>query len=868
MAAGLLIALGVLLAPPQQESVRDLALRFRAAQEAFDEADDESERSAALGRLAEFEPGLRDRLRNGPANERSYIELYLSQTLVRLAAFDETATDAECLTRFHEAREHARAYGKERTIARVRVMLAHYHIARGRPREARDELLTSLVEEPSDHDMRPSVLLALGEAQRQLGAYADALAQLEACRALLPRDQPWAAATHAHASGRTGQVYLELGLADVAEPWVEELERLADSDAAANKDQVAARILRANLELIRERLPLLIESLPRQLADEELFPPRSSARGVLLGALGEALVRIERRGAPAGERPGEVLAEALACDLPERDRVLVRWRLAQWHLDHGRTAAAEENLIRARELLAAPTPEERGGPLQEELVLAEAEARLALARGDDREELVRARDRLLDAELRRRSAWEALPPRAGGIGRLQHPTRRERLCTLTSLTLAVAEGEAAADEVASLWGGFPGSGSLSRALDAEPATLALLRRGLVAEGGALLAIQPGPVLSYLLAVDANDAFVLELAGEAVLAELVEAARGGGSALARLAAELLPQELASWLAERDELTFVGAELVGDPPLALLPLAGGGTLGSRLALARLPSLSLGPALLRREAERSGSAPRYDLVLAANPTPHAEVQERFPSARRLPFGERERAELVRPLDPGRLLLLEGDAATPDALADAMPAAHAAQLLVHGVRDETRERPATLVLSPQGDDAGLLDATRIEAWSGAPALVILTACGTAEGPLRLGDEAQGHLGGAWLRAGARCVLLADRELSLHAATELSHRLLRRLFQHGDSPAEALRAVRADWALDGRDQAELAGLRLLGLGHVPLVEPRAMPAASGLAEGRASRRDAPWAAVALAVAATIAAAGALVLARRARDAD
>ena len=76
---------------------------------------------------------------------------------------------------------------------------------------------------------------------------------------------------------------------------------------------------------------------------------------------------------------------------------------------------------------------------------------------------------------------------------------------------------------------------------------------------------------------------------------------------------------------------------------------------------------------------------------------------------------------------------------------------------------------------------------WNG---LVVLSACASGRGPMRTGDDRLASLGGAFLEAGARCVILARFPVEYDRTLELMGRLHARLAA-GDPPAEALRAAR-----------------------------------------------------------------------------
>ena len=108
-----------------------------------------------------------------------------------------------------------------------------------------------------------------------------------------------------------------------------------------------------------------------------------------------------------------------------------------------------------------------------------------------------------------------------------------------------------------------------------------------------------------------------------------------------------------------------------------------------------------------------------------------------------------------------------------------------------------------------------------GAPAarLAILATCSGARGPNRLGDDALGHLGGAFLARGSSCVILSRLDLEYSATLAVLERLEARLAA-GDPPAEALRRVRSDFSAGGKTSLaqHAALLQAVGLGHASVL--------------------------------------------------
>jgi hypothetical protein len=99
--------------------------------------------------------------------------------------------------------------------------------------------------------------------------------------------------------------------------------------------------------------------------------------------------------------------------------------------------------------------------------------------------------------------------------------------------------------------------------------------------------------------------------------------------------------------------------------------------------------------------------------------------------------------------------------------------------------------VLSADGSDDGLFRCEDVER-GGAPRLVVLSSCRTASGPTRKGDPGSADMGGAWLAAGAQAVVLSHADLRFEEAARTSL-VLHRALAEGGSPAEGLRAARAE---------------------------------------------------------------------------
>ena len=301
----------------------------------------------------------------------------------------------------------------------------------------------------------------------------------------------------------------------------------------------------------------------------------------------------------------------------------------------------------------------------------------------------------------------------------------------------------------------------------------------------------------------------------------------------VSAELLPAQAQQWITGWNAVTVLGTAHLGGLPPAALRLADGGWLGAEFAVDAVPSLTLALELERRapparERATQDGSDDLDLVLFAALDPGPAALERWAGleARAVdavhtaaltgPFSGRDTVEDEASLR-ARVLLREqvtraGVMATP--LAE-IPLVH---FLVHGIHLRELERQAALVLAGDADEPELLTCADVESALELSGVVLLSACATARGPGRPGDDSLAHLGGAFLVAGARAVVLAQSPVELDVTLGLMQIVHQRLGL-GDSPAEAMRVARAA-ALTSSNALEAyvaAQYSVIGLGHEPV---------------------------------------------------
>ncbi|MBL8843854.1 MAG: CHAT domain-containing protein [Planctomycetes bacterium] len=664
-------------------------------------------------------------------------------------------------------------------------------------------------------------------ALRRLGRWDECLALLEA--ASRAEGEP---AFVARAAGEYGIALADLGLLDLAAPWVEREWTLARTlDAPA---RIAALYHVADL---RERQRDVAGAIALLEAALGAFPPDrelASARPRLQIRLAHAQLLAEQGGrAPVGaarasrQSLGAALADPAAA-LP--DRVDAFHLLGLAALFDGDPEAARAAVAAAqREVDAAGAPPQ--GLLARalrETVLASAALRDAA--GGATAGLLERRDaaRAVVAELI--EEWRRIAPREGGIGFLSLASRRALLGALVELELRLdPTGEQALarlDEVAAL-------GSLARALPAVAASDGALRSAdrFSAGGGALLWL-PSWIASRLLLIDAHGVALVPLASELRLAETVQALdvalqlavsgaapldpAASDAAIAALREALLPEAAAQRCAGWRERTVVLGEPLATAPLALLFREGA-------PVTTLPSLLVGAAL----AARPRATAAFDVAWLAAPRLERSAD---PALAALPPLATSVAALGlrEAFAGGRLRACEGDEATGEALRDVLAQGTTLlHLFAHGSFDPARRRPAGLLLGDGAGSGAPLWCDQLAAWRGRVDGVVVAACSAARGPRRIGDDSVGDLGGALLAAGARSVLLTHAPVPVAATARLMAAVHREVAR-GASLAGALAAARR--AVDGEAAQVAALFRVVGLGHEPLFPPDRFAAASARA--------------------------------------
>jgi hypothetical protein len=467
--------------------------------------------------------------------------------------------------------------------------------------------------------------------------------------------------------------------------------------------------------------------------------------------------------------------------------------------------------------------------------LTALEARLALDSGAD----TATREHLL-GELERDFAtfldeWSAVPERSEGLGFLLYSERRAILVELVRLELDVRGHAAGARAALDRLVRAQALGSLARFLGGEPVTFDRARGELCNPRAGVLQFLPGPERSFVFAYDDQHLACEELAASrtweldrrdwvALLShpplagENLESRRKSIASIgARLAKALLPAATRELLRGWDEVAIVGIDLLGCTPFDVLPLEEGKTLGYALATTYLPSLTVGSRLLQRAGP--SLAPALELTVLAAPTDPSDSGKLQLKWTPIAWNEGHERELRRVYGADRVRVLTGDAASLSALRELSSSpGGVVEFVAHGFYQPASEPPAGIALAPCAASNGLVHAADLAGLKLGP-LVVLAVCGAGRTPLRSGDDGVSNLGGAFMKAGAQCVVLSPVDLEQGATEALLDEFYAQLTS-GESPARAMRAARRTLIDGGRyaDPFYNSMLQVVGLGSRPLV--------------------------------------------------
>ncbi|MEO0653225.1 MAG: CHAT domain-containing protein, partial [Planctomycetota bacterium] len=142
---------------------------------------------------------------------------------------------------------------------------------------------------------------------------------------------------------------------------------------------------------------------------------------------------------------------------------------------------------------------------------------------------------------------------------------------------------------------------------------------------------------------------------------------------------------------------------------------------------------------------------------------------------------------------------------------------VLAHGVDDPLGAGVGLALVEPRSGGTQTVGADLVATFERVPPVVVLSGCRAARDSGRLGEGGLQGLVGAFLEAGAQCVLAPMTDVELSASIELTQHLQPLLLGRALSPAEALRVARARLA-EGDDQRVVASLlHAFGDAHRPV---------------------------------------------------
>lgn len=731
----------------------------------------------------------------------------------------------------------------------------------GPPERATQALEHWLARFPDDLVRRPFLLGAAADERRLQHSWNFAWRDLKLAEEALARvlAQPDA---HAPVLRRTlaserCQLEFACGLVDQAMASVER-EREAVRDGADDTVSLFSLQLDVSTVALVSDQPAVLSraraELEGALADPQRFADHPEYRAQLRARLA-VVEELWEEAEPARERSApRLLEDALAQPgLGDVDRAMLVLRLTRLAHRSGEPEAAARWLARLdpREDTEAPRL-----PPEYEVAATAWRARLALARGAERAELERH-----DSDVRAcyegfLSSWASRPERAGGVGPLVLESRRLLLGVLVDLCLALGDENKEEDAIDLLLR-EQAVGSLARRFSAPSGSVAEVRSRLLRSDVGMLLYLPSDLFTHLFCIDGERIEHVQLpwryGHEPSLQALTRLLASSPARLSdeeraaqqleieahskELTERLLPRSVQGRLATWKGAYVVGAELLGGVPFECLRV-GATELGTTVALAYLPSIPVGLVL----AQKKSDPPRRELGLLLVAAPEieprsvqiepkpAQIEPKPSQIERsllagtppaLPFGKAE--EDVLTAGYRRATVLAGPRATFTGLVEALQRDEPRVLhfLVHGVTDLERELSGGLALAPCAGhaDGRLWCEDILEGAFRSPELVLLSACGSARGPRRPGDDGLAQLGGAFLARGALCTVQATNDIAFAATVRMMGAFGRGLAA-GESPAEALRAARAELVRETNLSHPFyaQALRVVGLGLEPML--------------------------------------------------
>jgi CHAT domain-containing protein len=606
------------------------------------------------------------------------------------------------------------------------------------------------------------------------------------------------------------QAFQDLGLLELSGPLVD--EALEEALASGHPETIlAARMQALDQVFLRGDDGYALEIVRAGLADPRLAAYQAKLR------LAEGVVHVERaREARAGgEDPAPLAAEARAAFAAAHAgaTLLERLKAALWSCDletsMGRFAEARQALEQARARAAELGP---SMPVNEAVLLPMLAWRLARSGNGPEPERRAAREALFTAYDRFLEHWFRAPRRPGGIGFLQLAWRTQVVSEV--LEAELEEGGARR--------------AFERLLEVQSMGTTARERGLVvglpearallAPGRGMLVLLPAQDHSHLFVLDdeagitheripARRADLRKMAGEITGALSNPEGRIEARAVRALHDLLLPASVQERMRSWSQAWVIGFDLLRDLPFGVLVGADGRCEGERMAMVTMPSVAQAVDATFRARARPRAGQGVVLVVASDPPAGHRGALAFD------FGKEKREHWLAPFRGRTVTVLQGRKASLGGLRELGPVlaeAGVLHVIAHGITVHEDEYPIALLLSGAAPaEEQVLRAEDILALE-FDGIVVLSACGSGLGPQRLGDDRLMNLGGAFLEAGARCVVLARFPVEYEATQALMERFDEALAR-GEPPAEALRRARAE--LGGLAGFHAAAFEVLGAG-------------------------------------------------------
>lgn len=698
---------------------------------------------------------------------------------------------------------------------------------------------------PILHAERATTLRLRGDARGALEALSRAESALKDRDPVAPVE--FHAITRCEIEGERGQVFLDLGRADLAARHFE-----VESELAERTGDLATRFA------------ALLHRIHHDLASEDVLGAmaridaalENPALGGALDATSRAMLAVRRASAEvrAAIDDPRLIAEAKrnafsAAKLGSKgllsgeDRVIAA-------LDAARAARLAGHRRHARIWLeAAKVALDRLDGSSSTAVLAMfSVAELAFARfaaqGDEEtrtgDPLPRAR-RNLQSML---EEWDAAPRLESGLGFFHYASRCELVVESIRAVVADDPSREGIREAFELLLQVDARSQLGRG---EVATFEGVF-GLLHDTDVLLAWVPSPESTQLFVVGRDRLEVVECAGISrlraaggALHDALEAGTDLDAAARELFDLAIPEAARAHLRDARRLLLYGIEIIGNVPIERAQGSTGAPLGIQYGVTRIPNL----AWAVRKSNEHAVARSRDVVRVLAPSISPTLRGLRPDLEPLSRVD-ARIDDFAGLDASARVLA-GDAATLDALrAELEQPARMLLFVTHGWFDLADSRPGRLVLAAGPDDAlGEFDADAAESLPGCD-LVVLAACRSGVGPLRRGDTGAADLVGAFLRGGANAVIATSTDVFAGPAGDFLL-VFERELRNGLAPCEALaeaRRVSLDSAtrFPKHERERVAwSFRISGLGHHPLEWSRD-PLESSRAEPRLSdRRNSAW---------------------------